>query len=59
MMDTIFAVSSGQPPAAIAVLRVSGPQAAAAAEALAGPLPTPRRAVMRRRAGHNPAMWRA
>ncbi len=47
-MDTIFAVSSGQPPAAIAVLRVSGPRAAAAAEALAGPLPAPRRAVMRR-----------
>jgi tRNA modification GTPase len=46
-MDTIFAVSSGQPPAAIAVLRVSGPQARAAAEALAGTLPPPRRAGVR------------
>ena len=33
-MSTIFAVSSGRPPAAIAVVRVSGPQALAAAEAL-------------------------
>ena len=47
-MDTIFAVSSGQPPAAIAVLRVSGPHAAATVEALAGPLPQPRRATLRR-----------
>ena len=35
-MDTIFALSSGQPPAAIAVLRVSGPRAGAALKALAG-----------------------
>lgn len=47
-MDTIFAVSSGQPPAAIAVLRVSGARAGTAVEALAGSLPTPRRAVLRR-----------
>lgn len=46
-MDTIFAVSSGQPPAAIAVLRLSGPHATAAAEALAGSLPPPRRAGVR------------
>jgi tRNA modification GTPase len=46
-MDTIFAVSSGQPPAAIAVLRVSGPRARAAAEALAGTLPPLRRAGVR------------
>jgi tRNA modification GTPase len=46
-MDTIFAVSSGQPPAAIAVLRVSGPRARAVAEALAGTLPPPRRAGVR------------
>ncbi|MBB3912187.1 tRNA uridine-5-carboxymethylaminomethyl(34) synthesis GTPase MnmE [Sphingomonas desiccabilis] len=46
-MDTIFAVSSGQPPAAIALLRVSGPGAVAAAEALAGELPPPRRAGLR------------
>lgn len=42
--DTIFALSSGAPPAAIGVIRVSGPQAAAALEALAGTLPVPRRA---------------
>jgi tRNA modification GTPase len=41
-MDTIFAVSSGRPPAAIAVLRVSGPSAIATATTLAGPLPAPR-----------------
>ncbi len=51
-MDTIFAVSSGAPPAAIAVLRLSGPGAFAAAEALAGPLPEPRRAGLR--ALHDP-----
>lgn len=36
------------PPAAIAVLRISGPNAAAALSALAGPLPTPRKASLRR-----------
>lgn len=46
--DTIFAVSSGAPPAAIAVLRVSGPLALVAATALAGALPEPRRAGLRR-----------
>lgn len=46
-MDTIFAVSSGRPPAAIAVVRVSGTGAAAAGLALAGTLPSPRRASMR------------
>ena len=48
MADTIFAVSSGQPPAAIAVIRVSGPQAFAAAGRLAGRLPKPRMAGLRR-----------
>jgi tRNA modification GTPase len=43
-MDTIFALSSGQPPAAIALLRVSGPVASLALERLAGKLPAPRRA---------------
>lgn len=47
MTDTIFALSSGSPPAAIAVVRVSGPQAFAALEALAGPLPPARRAALR------------
>ena len=31
--DTIFALSSGRPPAAVAVIRSSGPQAFAACEA--------------------------
>lgn len=44
-MDTIFALSSGAPPAAIAVVRVSGPRAGAALEALAGRVPEPRRAT--------------
>lgn len=44
--DTIFALSSGSPPAAIAVLRISGPQAGAALTALAGRLPAPRRATL-------------
>ena len=43
-MDTIFALSSGAPPAGIAVIRVTGPQAGAALQALAGKLPVPRRA---------------
>ena len=46
-MSTIVALSSGRPPAAIAVIRVSGPVAFAAATALVGPLPTPRRASLR------------
>jgi tRNA modification GTPase len=44
---TIFALSSGQPPAAIAIVRISGPRAGAALEALAGPLPAPRYARVR------------
>ncbi len=44
MTDTIYALSSGSPPAAIAVVRISGPRAAAALEALAGRVPEPRRA---------------
>lgn len=47
MTDTIFALSSGQPPAAIGVIRISGPQAFAAVESLAGKLPAPRRASLR------------
>ena len=46
-MKTIFAVSSGRPPAAIAVVRISGAHAFAAAETLAGPLPAPRHASLR------------
>ena len=45
MTETIFALSSGAPPAAIAVIRISGPDAGSALQALAGKLPAPRRAV--------------
>ncbi|WP_068091913.1 tRNA uridine-5-carboxymethylaminomethyl(34) synthesis GTPase MnmE [Novosphingobium rosa] len=44
MQDTIFAPSSGAAPAAIAVIRISGPQAGEALRTLAGRLPAPRRA---------------
>jgi tRNA modification GTPase len=43
--DTIYALSSGSPPAAIAVVRISGPEAHAALASLAGRLPEPRRAI--------------
>src|SRR5258708_37005884 len=45
---TIFALSSGRPPAAIAVVRVSGPRASDALTALGGKVPEPRKAVLRR-----------
>lgn len=45
MSDTIFALSSGAPPAAIGVIRISGPQAGAALQALAGRSLPARRAV--------------
>jgi tRNA modification GTPase len=44
--STIFALSSGRPPAAIAVVRVSGPQAGAALKALTGRVPEPRKAAL-------------
>jgi tRNA modification GTPase len=44
--DTIYALSSGSPPAAIAIVRISGPGADAALEQLAGKLPPPRAAVL-------------
>ena len=46
LSETIYALSSGAPPAAIAVVRISGPQADAALEALAGRLPEPRVAAL-------------
>jgi len=52
-VDTIYALSSGHPPAAVAVIRTSGPHAFSAAQALAGPLPRPRHAALR--ALHDPA----
>lgn len=45
---TIYALSSGAPPAAIAVVRVSGPRAEAALTELGVPLPEPRRATLAR-----------
>ena len=46
--DTIFALSSGRPPAAIAVVRISGPRAGEALRALAGKIPSPRQAALAR-----------
>lgn len=46
MTDTIFALSSGSPPAAVAVVRISGPAAGSALQALAGTLPEARRATL-------------
>lgn len=54
MAHTIFALSSGAPPAAIAVIRVSGPRAGEALCSLTGGIPAPRRAsyrTLRDRAG--------
>src|SRR5262245_18576056 len=46
--DTIFALSSGRPPAAIAVVRISGPRARVALETMVGKVPEPRRAALAR-----------
>jgi tRNA modification GTPase len=46
--DTIYAVSSGRPPAAIAVVRISGPRAREALLALSGRVPEPRKAQLAR-----------
>lgn len=46
--DTIFALSSGALPAAIAIVRLSGPQADQASARLVGSLPEARRASLRR-----------
>jgi tRNA modification GTPase len=46
--DTIFALSSGRPPAAIAVVRVSGPRAGFALEKMIGRVPAPRYAALAR-----------
>lgn len=46
-MGTIYALSSGRPPAAIAVVRISGAAAFDAVQALAGKLPAERRATLR------------
>jgi tRNA modification GTPase len=46
--DTIFALSSGRPPAAIAVVRISGTRAGFALEQTIGRVPQPRRAALAR-----------
>ena len=46
--DTIFALSSGRPPAAVAVIRISGPRASSALERLIGRVPAARRASLAR-----------
>src|SRR6187399_430959 len=43
--QTIFALSSGRPPSAIALVRVSGPQAGPVLSALAGKMPPSRMAT--------------
>jgi tRNA modification GTPase len=43
--QTIFALSSGRPPTAIALVRVSGPRAGPALESIAGRIPKPRAAT--------------
>jgi tRNA modification GTPase len=45
--DTIFSLSSGRPPAAISVIRISGPAAHEAGRLIAGSLPEPRTAAVR------------
>jgi tRNA modification GTPase len=45
---TIFALSSGRPPAAIAVVRLCGPRAGRALEKLIGRVPEPRHAALAR-----------
>ena len=46
-IDTIFALASGRPPAAVSIIRVSGPLAHHAGRQLAGTLPDARRAALR------------
>jgi len=48
MNDTIYAPATGVGRAAVAVVRVSGPRAALAVQALAGDPPRPRQAALRR-----------
>jgi tRNA modification GTPase len=51
--NTIYALSSGRPPAAIGVIRISGPRAGDALKALTGKLPEPRVAAFVRVRGAN------
>ncbi len=45
--DTIVALSSGAPPAGVAVIRLSGPDVGSIIQEIAGPLPEPRRLTLR------------
>ena len=56
MSDTIFALSSGAPPAAIGVIRISGPQAGDALRTLSRRECEPRRASLVKLRGVNGAM---
>ena len=46
-IETIYALSSGRPPAAVSIIRISGPAAHDAARTLAGKLPRTRQAGLR------------
>ena len=46
--DTIFALSSGRPPAAIGIVRISGPKSRFGLETMIGRVPAPRRASLAR-----------
>jgi tRNA modification GTPase len=46
-VDTIFALSSGRPPAAVSIIRISGPRAHEAGALIAGSLPEARTAAVR------------
>ena len=46
-LDTIYALSSGAPPAGVAIIRLSGPGVRFAFKTLAGSVPQPRRAALR------------
>lgn len=46
--DTIYALSSGLPPAGVAVIRLSGPHCRFALETMKASLPEPRKAVVRK-----------
>ena len=50
--DTIYAISTAPGRAAIAVVRISGPDAGAALRAIAGKLPDPRKAALRKIKDH-------
>lgn len=52
-MDTIFALATAQGKAGVAIVRVSGPMACAACEALAGAVPAPHKTSLRRLKGRN------